>query len=145
MMAEWREIEDHTADSGIEVWADNLRELLIEASSAFYELSTPDFADVGSNIKHEVIIEEEDEEFLLHSFLNECLYLLDSKHFIANTWLKPKIIATPDSYVLSCTLQGGTFVRGQHESGMEVKAITWHQLVCMKADEGWYAMVIFDI
>ena len=145
----WREIEDHTADTGIQVWGDTLKEILLESASAFSELTSDSFTEVGSGIRHEVMIEEDSADFLLHSFLNELLYLFDAKHFLAHIWIKPTIIETPDTYVFSCTLQGGTFVRGTHESGMEIKAITWHQLSCDKVEEGdetmWYAEVIFDI
>jgi SHS2 domain-containing protein len=131
------------------VWGNSLKEILLEAGSAFSELTSESFTDVGSGIRHEVMIEEDSADFLLHTFLNEVLYLFDSKHFLAHTWIKPTIIETPDTYVFSCTLLGGTFVRGQHESGMEIKAITWHQLSCEKIDDGqeamWYAEVIFDI
>jgi SHS2 domain-containing protein len=148
-MAEWKEIEDHTADAGIIVMADYLNELLVEAASAFSELTSDDFTNVGGTIAHEVTIEEHSADFLLHAFLNEVLYLFDSKHFLANTYIRPRVIETPDSYVFTVTLRGGTFVREQHECGMEVKAITWHNLVCEKieegADEQWYAEVIFDI
>ncbi len=147
-MSEWKEIEDHTADAGIQVWGASLKEILLEAGSAFSELTSESFTEVGSNIRHEVMIEEDSADFLLHTFLNEVLYLFDSKHFLAHSWLQPTIIETPDSYVFTCTLQGGTFVRGQHESGMEVKAITWHMLSCARAEDakdGWFAEVIFDI
>lgn len=149
MASEWVEIEDHTADAGILVKADTLKGVLLEAGAAFSELSSNDFTDVGNGITHEVFIEEESSDFLLHTFLNELLYLLDSKHFLAHTWIKPTIIETPETYVFSCKLQGGTFVAGQHESGMEIKAITWHRLSCDKIEEGedeaWLAEVIFDI
>jgi SHS2 domain-containing protein len=149
MTSRWREIEDHTADTGIEVWGGTLKEVLLESAAAFSELTSIDFTDVGMGIKHEVTIEEDSADFLLHAFLNELLYLFDSKQFLAHTWIKPTIIETPDTYVFSCTLQGGTFVRGQHESGMEIKAVTWHRLSCEKIEEGedeqWYAEVILDI
>ena len=149
MNSTWREIEDHTADAGIQVWGTSLKEILLESGGAFSELTSADFTDVGNGIKHEVMIEEDSADFLLHTFLNELLYLFDAKHFLAHTWIKPTIIETPDTYVFSCTLQGGTFVRGTHESGMEIKAVTWHQLSCEKIEEGednlWYAEVIFDI
>lgn len=150
MASRWVEIEDHTADAGIMIHGSTLKEILLEGGAAFSELTSDSFTEVGLGIKHEVMIEEESADFLLHTFLNELLYLFDAQNFLANTWIKPTIIETPDSYVFSCTLQGGTWVHGQHESGMEIKAVTWHRLSCDKMmgdpkNEAWYAEVIFDI
>lgn len=145
-MGQWIEIEDHTADAGIEIWAENALELFYEAGAAFSELSSIDYTDVGSSIHHDLTLEEDDLENLLHSFLNEALYLFDSQHFLANVWQGMKIISLPDGFCLTVTLHGGTFVHGDHEAGLHVKAITWHQLEVDQMEDGsWYARVIFDI
>jgi SHS2 domain-containing protein len=147
--SEWVEIEDHTADAGILVHATTLKEVLVESMAAFSELTSFDFTSVGEGIEHDILIEEETSDFLLHTLLNEVLYLFDSKHFLAHTWIKPTLIETPETYVFSCKLRGGTFISGQHEAGMEIKAVTWHRLSCEKMEEGedeaWFAEVIFDI
>jgi SHS2 domain-containing protein len=146
MASTYVEIEDHTADTGIEVYADTIEELFLEAGTAFAEMTTPDFTDLGSNIHHSITIEEEDLVNLMHSWLNEMLYLFDSQHFLRHGFVKFGIMETGDTFVLVCTLIGGTFVYGQHEAGIEVKAITWHNLtVEMAQDDTWYSAVIFDI
>jgi len=142
----WNEIEDHTADMGIDAWADSFEELMVECMSAFSELTSPDFSDVGSSICHEIVVEGKEPDYVLHELLNELLVLFDTKHFLGNTWKQPQMIDTPDGIVFSVTICGGTFVAGQHEPGAHIKAVTWHQLTCDTLQDGtWYSLVIFDI
>lgn len=142
----WVEIEDHTADMGIEAWEDTLEDLLVECMAAFAELTSPDFDEVGSSICHDIVVEGEEPDYVLHEALNEVLYLFDTKFFLPNVWRKPQLIDTPDGFVFSVSLHGGTFHAGQHEPGAHIKAVSWHQLTCDKLEDGtWYSMIIFDI
>ncbi len=146
MASSWVEIDDHTADTGMEIFADELEEVFLEAAGAFSEMTSEDFDMVGSSIHHSITVEEEDLVNLLHSWLNEILYLFDSKHFLANGWKQLRIIETDETFVLTCELHGGTFVYGEHEAGTEVKAVTWHNLTLEPTqDDTWYACVILDI
>lgn len=142
----WQEIEDHTADMGIDAWSDSLEGLYIECMSAFSELTSPDYDDVGRSIVHELVVEGEEPDYVLHELMNELLYLFDTKHFLGNVWQKPQLIDTPDGIVFTVKVYGGTFVLGQHEPGAHIKAVSWHQLTCDKLDDGtWYSLIIFDI
>lgn len=142
----WREIEDHTADMGIEAWADTFEDLMVECMSAFSELTSPDYQDVGNSIMHSLVVEGEEPDYVLHELLNELLYLFDTKHFLGNVWRKPQVVDTPDGLVFSVEMHGGTFHLGQHEPGAHIKAVSWHQLSCdVLDDETWYSLVIFDI
>ncbi|MHA1949361.1 MAG: archease [Candidatus Thorarchaeota archaeon] len=145
--AKWREF-DTTADTGIEVWAASVLEVMIEAGGAFSELTT-EVDDILYTDEHEIIVEEDGYDVLLHSFLNELLYLLDTKKFVAIGFRKPRIVVSNGTVVFAVTAMGGIFNPEKHESITEIKAVTWHMLTFDKiADVGahqWYARVVFDI
>jgi SHS2 domain-containing protein len=142
----WAEIEDHTADVGIEAWSNDFEGLLIECCSAFSELTSPDYEDVGSSISHEIVVEGKEPDSVLQELLSEMLVLFDTKHFLANTWGRLQVIDTSDGLVVSVAARGGTFVQGQHTPGAQIKAVTWYQLTCDVLEDGtWYALVIFDV
>ena len=144
MDSHWTEIEDHTADCGIEVYAENFIELVLEASIAFAELTT-NIDDISAKERHHIIVEGEDFDLILVEFLQELLYLLDTEHFIAVGFKHPQLVPNNGSYVFSAKALGDTFIVGKHESRMEIKAVTYHQLEAKKLNPGWYAKVIFDI
>lgn len=142
----WIEMDDHTADIGVEAWEDSLDKLFIENAIAFANLTSPDFDNVGSTLTHSVVIEAYSQSMVLHEFLNEILYLFDTKNFLPNGYKNASVIRTPDSIVFSVTLVGGTFVPEIHEVGAHIKAITWHMLTCEELDDGtFYSMVIMDV
>ena len=73
----WREV-DHTADTGIEVWAKSFLELILEAGIAISELTT-DIDSIDSTEEHLILVEENELDLLLAEFLKELIYLQETK------------------------------------------------------------------
>ena len=144
MTSYWKEIEDHTADCGIEVWAKDFVELVLEASIAFAQLTT-NIDEMSARKEHTIIVEGDDFDLVLAEFLKELLYLLDTQNFIAIGFKRPQLLPNNGNYVFGATVLGDTFVVGKHESRTEIKAVTYHQLEAKKLHPGWYARIIFDI
>ncbi len=140
----WREV-DHTADSGIEVWAKSFLELMLEAAMAISEMTT-DIDSIELTEEHFILVEEVEMDLLLVEFLKELLYLQEVKGFIAIGFKKPKHFPSKKAMVFSVTAIGGKWDAEKHESRTCIKAVTYHdlQLRMFKRDD-WYAKVIFDL
>ena len=126
---------EHTADWELEVWADDLGGLLAEAARGMYALmgvvTSPD------DRRHfRLELAAEDPEGLLVSFLNELLYLLDSKNLAFDGFL----VTVVDSR-LDGRLEGGQVkVRGK-----EIKAVTFHRLAVRTTGDGLETRIVFDV
>lgn len=143
-MSYWKEI-DHTADTGIEVWAESFLNLMLEAGMAISEMTT-DIDSIPFEETHQIIVEEEELDLLLVEFLKELLFLQETEDFIPIGFEKPQHIPTGKTMVFSTKAIGGKWVEGKHESLTHIKAVTYHdlQVRCNKSDE-WYAKIIFDL
>ena len=140
----WREV-DHTADTGIEVWAESFLELMLEAAIAISELTT-DIESINLTEEHFILVEELEMDLLLVEFLKELLYLQETKDFIAIGFKKPQHFPTKNGMLFSVTTVGGKWVQGVHESKTHIKAVTYHQLeLTMRKKNDWFARVIFDL
>ena len=145
-MSHWQEY-DHTADIGIEVWAESYTELAMEAGFALAELTT-DTETISHDVIHTIVVEEVELDLLLVEFLKELLYLQETEEFIAISFKKPKywVDKKADKFILTCQAIGGMWNVEEHESRAEIKAVTYHDLVVsMKKRNDWYARVLFDV
>lgn len=133
-----------TADFGIEVWAPCVKSLLLEAGAAFADLSA-ETDGMMYDSEHEIILEEEDYEMLLVSWLNELIYLLDTKHFLPLGFRRPQLIITNGTVVFQATALGGTLVEGNFTPKTEIKQATYHMLEVKPSEVGWFGRVVFDI
>ena len=135
---------DHTADIAFEVEAESLDELMEEASKAFYEAFVfVDKLEVSEEVTLEV--EADSEDYLLYKWLNELLYLFDTRHF-AGKVVRVQV-STPESEdeVLKAR---GVITGGKLRDELvrcEPKAITLHRFAVEKKNGGWRAFVVVDI
>lgn len=133
-----------TADFGIEVWAPCVKTLMLEAGAAFADLSA-ETDGMMYDSQHEIILEEEDYEMLLVAWLNELIYLLDTKHFLPLGFRRPQLIVTNGTVVFQVTALGGTLVEGNFTPKTEIKQATYHMLEVQQDEVGWFGRVVFDI
>ena len=140
-MATPYEFFDHTADIGVHVFGATLQELFTNAAAALYGV-------LGQFQKSEVrdqkllAIEAASLEDLLHDWLAELLYEVETNHLLYDeveiTDLTPERIAA--------TLYGGEIDFARSQANEEVKAVTYHELrVEQLPDTTWRATVIFDV
>lgn len=133
---------DHTADIAFEVEAESLDGLIEDASRAFYEAFVyTDRLEVTEKVGVE--IEADSEDYLLYKWLNELLYLFDTKHF-AGKEIEVNALDV-DGEVLKAR---GVIRGGQLRDELvrcEPKAITLHKFTVEKKDGGWRAFVVVDI
>lgn len=139
-MGEWREFGT-TADTGIEVWGNNIEDFFITAGRAFTEIST-DPNTIRLDCSRRIEIDSRGLDLQLRDFLNELLYLLDTKDLLPI-----------DFHTFEFNTDGFTFtavfckwIEGLSESRTEIKAVTYHMLEAKRQENGvYYGRVVFDI
>ncbi len=132
------EILEHTADVG----------LLARAATAngVFETATRGLADLAGIWRagdgEEIVIEVEarDHQGLLVGWLSEVLYLHDARNLALTSVVIDDLSSTH--------IRGRVGTRSLTESdetGIGIKAVTYHQLAVCETSEGWRATVFFDI
>jgi SHS2 domain-containing protein len=135
------EFFDHTADIGVHIYGATLPELFSNAAQAMYEVLGK-LETTGVRTQKSIELRAESLEDLLHDWLAELLYDLETQHVFYHrleiTELKPQFLAA--------SLNGGTIDFSRSQTSEEIKAVTYHQLhVEQTADGQWRATVIFDV
>jgi SHS2 domain-containing protein len=131
---------EHTADIGLVARGRTLEELLAHAAEGLVDLMV-DPEGLREKIHLEVSVSAQDREALLVSWLNELLYLLDTRRFLPR---RCRITQVTDTG-LTAELVGDTIDPERHSVRRMVKAATYHGLRVTRADGAWEARVILDL
>jgi len=141
-MVRYELLEGITADVGIRAFGRTLEELFANAGYALFDLLVENLEEVKAEEEVEVKVEVETEEWedLLAGWLRELLY-----------WYEVKKRAFCDFEVelgpgrLSARCMGEKLDYERHIPGIEIKAVTYHNLSVSRTPEGWQAEVVFDV
>ncbi|MGQ9735913.1 MAG: archease [Thermaceae bacterium] len=133
---------EHTADVGFKVEAESLEGLFEGAMQGLLQVMFAHPPQGGQRRKG-IRLEAEDLESLLVRFLNELLYLVQTKGFVPGR-AKIKIAPTPEGYTLQATLWGEPLSERFGFLG-EVKSATYHGLQVAQEGGKWTAQVILDV
>jgi len=133
-------IFDHTADLGIEVRGETLKEVYAGAALAIFDLVT-DTAAIRAEEARQVAVEGEDEADILVNFLREVLYLWNGEAFLG----KECDIREVAPRRLTAVLRGEPYDPARHRIKTEIKAVTYHQASVGRTAEGWQGRVVFDV
>ena len=131
---------EHTADIGLLARGRTLAELFANAADGLVDL-TVDRDELRDTTQAQVSVSAEDGEGLLVAWLNELLYLLDTRRFVPR---RAQITALDTTY-LTAHLVGDTIDPGRHTVRRMIKAATYHGLSLRQVDGMWEARVILDL
>lgn len=137
-------IISHTADVGIDISAESVKELFIEAARGWkYSVleNSPTKADEVKNVKLSALNPEE----LMVRWLNELNFYLTVKEWIINDVLEGKINLAGTIWRLDFLINGEKLDYQRHEICIEIKSVTYHQLCIKKSKNQYKARIIFDI
>jgi len=121
------EFFEHPADAKFQAYGKSLEEAFRNATYALVSLMW-DREKIRPKIELPVVVEGKDLKQLLVGFLEEVLYLLDSRSFLLNSVVDLNIESTRDGYILRGKFCGNRFEEGQETFG-DVKAITYHEMM----------------
>ncbi len=132
-------ILEHTADIGFEAYGASREEVLANAATALVSIITDPDA-VSTKDTRTIEVGADDWEQLLVRYLNEVLYVIDGESFLPSK----TEVELMKGYSLRAVLYGETRT-GDHDVRTDVKAITYHQLLFEKKDQGYSIRVFVDI
>jgi SHS2 domain-containing protein len=132
---------EHTADLGLRIRAADVSQLFAEAGRALFSVFAANLDAVRPLEEKQVEIEADDYEYLLFDWLNELLFAFETQHLLFSQFE----VQVAD-HRLTAVCRGERVDRELHQLEHEVKAITYHGLVCREEASGdWFAEVIVDI
>lgn len=137
------EILEHTADIGIAAYGKNKREVFINAAKGMFEIISGGTKNLKENIYDKIELEADNPEDLLFVWLNELLYIGETRLVILNKFHIKEL----SDFQIKAEVEGMKINPPSIKIEKEIKAVTYHYLE-IKKDEGsglWRAQVIFDI
>lgn len=118
---------EHTADVGIRAWGPTLEDAFAAAAEGLvaYMVDVTAAREVG---EARIEAEAESEARLLYRFLEEVLYLFETRR-----WVITSARVRVEGHRLDATLRGEAYDAARHGHVHEVKAITFHDLDVRRA------------
>jgi len=134
------ELVDHTGDLGVRVFGESLSQLFEQAAHALtFILTEPETIRLKETRR--IQLEAKTHEELLITWLNELVYLFETKGLLFKTY----DVLSVHAHHLEALAQGESYVEGRHPIKTTVKAATYHQLKIENHQGVWTAQVIFDL
>jgi SHS2 domain-containing protein len=135
---------DHPSDVYVEVRAKSLEEAFALSGMAVYEVMT-DVSRVGKVEKVEVTVEGFDLHSLLYNWLEELIYLFDSKGFLGSEVEVEELVGDDNGFRLKAVITGERYDDKRHESKTAIKAATYHLMEIKREDDEYVVRFVLDI
>jgi len=134
------EIFATTADLGIRAWGPTLPVLFQEAARGLFSLLI-DGGRIASREWVSVQAAGRNPETLLVAWLNELLFLFETRRFAAGAWK----VSSLDEHGVVAEVGGEPLDLARHRLVGQVKAATYHELAIRQTATGWDARVVLDV
>jgi len=131
---------EHPADIGIEAQGATVKELFSNAARGMFTIMLGAYG-TEKCLSFTVERKGRDRENLLVLWLNELLFLFETKAFV---FTDASFDELSESY-LRATVYGEEYKNDKHEVQVEIKAITYHHLKIEEKDKILRAQIYFDI
>ncbi|MBU0959183.1 MAG: archease, partial [Nanoarchaeota archaeon] len=129
---------EHTADIKFQAYGKNLEETFENSALALLE------SVYGGKVKTQKTfkfsIDGKDLGSLMYNFLEEFLFLIDAKHFLAG---KVRVKISKDNKRLDAEVIGDD--SSNYDLDMHIKAITYNDMFIEEKNGKWIAQVVLDI
>ncbi|MBA7585851.1 archease [Candidatus Atribacteria bacterium 1244-E10-H5-B2] len=137
------EILEHTADIGIAAYGKNKREVFINVAKGMFEIIAGKNKNLKENFYDKIKLEADNLEGLLFAWLNELLYIGETRMVILNKFQIKEL----SDFQIKAEVEGMKINPPSVKIEKEIKAATYHRLEIKKDGESglWRAQVIFDI
>lgn len=134
------EIIEHTADVGIVGYGGDLKEVFENTAVGMFSLIT-ELDAVSKDLETQVEVEAEDVEGLMVAWLNELIYLFETRGVL----FKGFDILELGEAGLKAVAHGEKLNPIKHEIKTEIKAATYHMLKVERVKGRLKSRVIFDV
>ena len=133
------EILDHTADTGIIAYGENLEKAFENTALGMFSLIT-ELKNIKKDQIRKINVSATDRDNLLINWLNELIYLFDVDNLVFSNF---DIIRLTDT-TISATAYGEKVDLSRHEIKTGIKAATYHMLK-IEENDGCRVQVLFDL
>ena len=134
------EIIEHPSDLGIEAHGATMAEIFQNAAHGLmFVIAGASFIDPKE--ERSISLIGLDRENLFVRWLTEILFLYDAEKFLT----ADVTFAIINDTTLKATILGQMYDATKHELKLDVKAITYHQLIIQEIEDTWTARVFVDI
>ena len=130
---------EHTADVKFQAFGNTLEEAFTNSAYALTNLLHK--GEVKSVQDYHIHAEGRDLESILYSFLEDFIFLLDSKNFLLSR--VKNITINTDRTCLQADVTGDDAANYELELG--IKAVTYHDMFVKEEQERWITQVVLDI
>ncbi|MEW6455589.1 MAG: archease [Acidobacteriota bacterium] len=128
-----------TADIGLKVRGKSIEELFKNAAEGMFSIMRKNLKNRSNSIKRKIDVKSYEWESLLAEWLNELLFLYDSKKVIFTNFKINEILP----YRIKAEING--YKANKEDILREIKAVTLHNLKIIKEKNIWKTEIIFDI
>ncbi len=133
---------EHTADLKFQAFGFTLEEAFINAAYAMFNyLIDPE--KIKPINKYEITKEAETKEALLYDFLDELIFLIDTKGMVLSRIDFIKIEEIANGFKLRCVLFGDSYKNYQIHG--DIKAVTYHEMEINDSPGNVIIQVVIDI
>ncbi len=135
---------EHTADAFVEAYGSSLEDAFESAGMAFTDVMTT-LETVEAKTEADFVLEAEDEEALLYSWLEELLLEFELKEMLFSRFEVSSITKTDEGFKLTAKAWGEVYDPARHVSKVGVKAATYHQMQIIRDASGVVLRFLLDI
>lgn len=132
------------ADVAYEATGKTLEKLFESSARALMHSMVANLDSIESSTSMKFSLKADNEEKLLHDFLDEIVYYKDAENLFFNEYVL-KIRKEEDGYHLEAILKGEKIDQRKHKISVDVKAVSWHKYKVEERKEGWKCFVILDV
>lgn len=135
----------HTADAKFQAFGKTLEEAFSNAALALsaFLVGEESISKIATKKKAKISLKSSKEENLLVDFLNEILYLLESKHLLPAKIEELTITRKEKQLLLNAKVVGDDF--RNYKTHGHIKAATYHDLKITQRKNGWMVQIVIDV
>jgi len=134
------EFIEHTADIKFQAFGSSIEESFENAGLAMFNIMFS--GKVKGKLKKSIKVKGKDNESLLYNFLEELLFLLDTKDFFISS-CRVKIKDSKKGKELWAELFGDSVKN--YETNIDVKAVTYNDMFVRQEGKKWICQVVVDV
>ena len=128
------------ADLLVEATGETMGKAFANLALGMFNAMTP-IGDIAEDEEFVVEAQGEDLESLLFNLMDEFLYLNDVESLVPR---KIEIFVDEKHFQVEAQCVGERFSRDTHETGIAVKAVTYHMMEIKRVDGGYNVRMVFD-
>ncbi|HLJ68257.1 MAG TPA: archease [Chloroflexota bacterium] len=136
---------DHTADIGVDVLAPDPAAAFVAAAQGMFDIVVGREAALsaagGTGLSRSIELRADGWEDLLVAWLEELLFIYETERVVPAAIDMAEISASH----LAATMQGHILDPCGPQTGLQIKAVTYHQLRAGPSKRGFEIRVIFDV